>query len=173
MRTFATILLSFAALASAYRISVPNPSDGWTNVGSQPIEWVREPTDNVNFTVVLINTAYTQVLAALVDGNLGRSRVNPPSGGWTDGRGFQVLFVDSERNLTGILAQSERFAITSPTSTSSIASRTRNSGPTSVVNPTFTDIASNPVQTDGAFSFAGPAGLFKLCLAAAVVAFLA
>lgn len=52
-----------------------------------------------------------QVLAALVDGDLGTIIANPPSGGWPVGSGFRVNLVQDPQSLTTILAQSAEFNI--------------------------------------------------------------
>lgn len=60
------------------------------------------------------------MLAALVDGTLGNTTVNPPSGGWpTPGGGYRVNLVQDANDLNTILAQSPEFNITQPTSKSS------------------------------------------------------
>ena len=64
-------------------------------------------------------TGFTpQVLAALVDGTLERTSLNPPSGGWPTGSHFRVNFVQDPNNLNTIYAQSGEFNISSSTSTS-------------------------------------------------------
>ena len=53
-----------------------------------------------------------QVLAALVDGSLGSTTVNPPSAGWpSPGTGYVLNFVSEVTNLNAILAQSPPFEI--------------------------------------------------------------
>lgn len=53
-----------------------------------------------------------QVLAALVEGSLGNTTVNPPSAGWpSPGTGYVVNFVSEVTNLNQILAQSPPFEI--------------------------------------------------------------
>jgi hypothetical protein len=53
-----------------------------------------------------------QVLAALVDGSLGNTTVNPPSAGWpSPGTGYILNFVTEVTNLNAILAQSPPFEI--------------------------------------------------------------
>jgi hypothetical protein len=116
MRTSLAILLSLPFVASAYQVLVPNsdPSGEWNTSGSQPLAWSRVDTDPLNFTVILVNQASNpqvdQVLAALVDGTLLSTIVNPPSEGWPSGNGFQVNLVSSTSNST-ILAQSTKFTI--------------------------------------------------------------
>lgn len=56
------------------------------------------------------------MLAALVDGSLGNTTVNPPSGGWKTGQGFQVNFVQDTEHTNTILAQSGKFDIKAATS---------------------------------------------------------
>jgi hypothetical protein len=45
------------------------------------------------------------------------SRLNPPSGGWPTGDGFQLNFVRDEESLNTIFAQSARFSIKAPNGT--------------------------------------------------------
>lgn len=56
--------------------------------------------------------------------------MNPPSGGWKAGTGFQVNLVKDTDNLNTILAQSEQFTIKSSSSStfSSAASGTVTAG---------------------------------------------
>ena len=49
------IVLSLVASACAYTVTVPNQTQGWTNVGNQTLSWTRVVTDANNFTVVLVN----------------------------------------------------------------------------------------------------------------------
>ncbi|KAH9062288.1 hypothetical protein EDB87DRAFT_335143 [Lactarius vividus] len=116
-------LLSFVALASAYQVTSPGGSAGWTIAGPNVVTWQRVSTDALNFTIVLSNQArtpsYQQVLAALVDGNLGKFTVSPPSTGFPTGTGFQVNLVQDSQNLNTIYAQSQQFAIVQATTTTS------------------------------------------------------
>jgi hypothetical protein len=59
-----------------------------------------------------------QVLAALVDGTLGKSNMNPPSGGWPTGAHFRVNLVKDTNSLSSIYAQSVEFSILPPNATS-------------------------------------------------------
>lgn len=55
---------------------------------------------------------YQQVLVALVNDPTQTSiTVNPPSGGWVAGDGYQVNLVKSPDELTSIYAQSTQFSI--------------------------------------------------------------
>ena len=57
--------------------------------------------------------------------------MNPPSGGWKTGAGYQVNLVKNADNLSGILAQSGDFTIsesTSSTFSSSTGSATSGTG---------------------------------------------
>jgi len=58
-----------------------------------------------------------QILAALVDGTLGKTSLNPPSGGWPTGANFRVNLVQDDSNLSAILAQSPEFTINATAST--------------------------------------------------------
>ena len=58
-----------------------------------------------------------QILAALVDGTLGKTSLNPPSGGWPTGTNFRVNLVQDDRNINAILAQSPEFTINATSST--------------------------------------------------------
>jgi hypothetical protein len=140
----AGIFLSLAASTFAYTVTVPNDSTGWTNSGSQPLAWQRVNTDPLNFTVALVNQGQNppinQILAALVDGTLLNTTVNPTGGGWPTGKGFQVNLLASDSNST-ILAQSNQFTISAGNTTSVISSSQFATGTTSasdggVVNPT-------------------------------------
>jgi len=119
MRTVAAVL-AFAASALAYQVTSPNNSTGWTTSGPNTVTWTMVSTDPSNFTVVLSNQASfppeQQILAALVQGSLGHLTVNPPSGGWKAGTGFQVNFVKDATDLDTILAQSNQFTITASSS---------------------------------------------------------
>ncbi|KAH9173333.1 hypothetical protein EDB89DRAFT_1850369 [Lactarius sanguifluus] len=116
-------LLSFVALASAYRVTSPGGSSGWTIAGPNVVTWERVGTDALNFTIVLSNQAqtpsYQQVLAALVDGTLGKFTVRPPSTGFPTGTGFQVNLVEDSESLSTIYAQSQQFSIVQATTTTS------------------------------------------------------
>jgi hypothetical protein len=57
------------------------------------------------------------MLAALVDGTLLNTTVNPPGEGWPTGKGFQVNLLASDSNST-ILAQSNQFTISAGNTTS-------------------------------------------------------
>ncbi|OCH92162.1 hypothetical protein OBBRIDRAFT_470023 [Obba rivulosa] len=115
--------LVFVASAFAYSISSPNQSAGWTITGPNTVVWSMVSTDPQNFTIVLSNQVVSpptqQILAALVDGSLGQMTVNPPSGGWQTGTGFRVNLVKDANDLDSILAQSDQFAITVASSSSS------------------------------------------------------
>ncbi|KAJ3829267.1 GPI-anchored small secreted protein [Lentinula raphanica] len=123
MRSAAALTLAFAASAYAYSVTFPTETEGWTNSGAQTVD-----TDPLNFTAVLVNNdasilADPQILAAQVDGTLGNTTLNPPSGGWPspDG-GFRVNLVQNTTELNTILAQSPTFNITAANTTSSSAS---------------------------------------------------
>jgi hypothetical protein len=54
---------------------------------------------------------FDQVLAALVDGNLGNTTLNPPSAGWpAPGPNYRLNIIDSTTNET-VLASSPAFDI--------------------------------------------------------------
>jgi hypothetical protein len=123
MRT-AAILLSLTASAFAYQVTFPTKTQGWTNSGAQKLTWDRVNTDALNFSVILVNQDKSilsgpESLAALVDGTMGSTNVNPPSGGWPLGDGFQVNLVKSEMEQSTIYAQSNQFNITTGTGSSS------------------------------------------------------
>ncbi|KAF9006552.1 hypothetical protein BDQ17DRAFT_1540354, partial [Cyathus striatus] len=109
-----------AASAFAYQITTPSETVGWTNQGAQSVAWSRVNTDATNFTILLTNEdrsvlpTNNQVLAALVDGTLSKTTVNPPSGGWPVGSSFRINFVQDEQNPNTIYAQSSEFNITAP-----------------------------------------------------------
>ena len=63
-----------------------------------------------------------QVLDALVDGTLGQIICNPPSGGWPVGDGFRVDLAQDVDDLDTLLAQSDEFSITMPSSSSGSSS---------------------------------------------------
>jgi len=138
----ALLVLSFVASALAYTVTVPNETQGWTNSGAQTLSWTRVDTDAANFTAVLTNQDRSvmpnnnQVLAALVDGTKGTLSVNPPSGGWIVGHGFQVNLVKDQDSLSTIFAQSGQFNITA--SSSSASSTTSTSGVTTTRAATVT-----------------------------------
>ena len=65
-----------------------------------------------------------QVLAALVNGDLGSVAVLPPSAGWpSPGRNYRLNIVDSATNLSSILAQSPSFAIEAANETTITSTR--------------------------------------------------
>ncbi|KIM46359.1 hypothetical protein M413DRAFT_64832 [Hebeloma cylindrosporum] len=115
------LVLALISSAFAYTVLTPNGSQGWTNQGGQPLTWQRVDTDRLNFTVLLTNQKVTgfepQILAALVDGSLGNTSLNAPSGGWPTGTNFRVNLVQDDRNLNTILAQSPEFSILPSSST--------------------------------------------------------
>jgi hypothetical protein len=168
MHAFTAVIVSFAAAAAAYRVTTPNGVQGWTTSGAQPLAWDRVSTDPLNFTAVLVNEGitptYSQILAALVDGNLGQTALNPPSNGWPVGGGFQVNLVQDEQSLNTILAQSPTFNITPPTSsTSGSYSPAAATYTYAAPQPTSTDISSDPVPENSAQHAMGfPAGMLSL-----------
>ncbi|RDX53673.1 hypothetical protein OH76DRAFT_1374745 [Lentinus brumalis] len=114
MRSIAA-LLAFAASALAFQVTQPTNGTGWTITGPNTVAWDAVDTDPANFTIVLVNQSgyppTSQVLNALVPKSLGKITVNPPSGGWKAGTGFQVNLVKDAENTNTILAQSEQFTI--------------------------------------------------------------
>jgi len=153
-------LLAFASCALAYQVLTPNKSQGWTNSGAQTATWQKVNTDKQNFTVVLDNQNITgfspQVLAALVDGDSGKTSLNPANGGWPTGSGFRLNFVQDEDSLSTIYAQSEQFDIKESTSTSSKSSSTPTkasnsaTAATSSDNSTPTDVQNVPPNSGSA-----------------------
>ena len=141
MRSIAA-LLAFAASALAFQVTQPTNATGWSTAGSNVVAWTSVSTDAANFTIVLVNQVRppavrhpqapisqkdrqnvfpptTQILAALVDSSLGNTTVNPPSGGWKSGAGFQVNLVKDDTDLNTILAQSPQFTIAAASTTQS------------------------------------------------------
>jgi len=119
-------LLSLAASVFAYQVTSPRKDDVWTSIGPNTFTWSSVSTDRQNFTLVLKNQdqSVRQVLAALVDRDLGTLSVNAPATGFPIGTDFQVNMVQDEMNLDAILAQSEIFTIKeSPMSSSTRASQ--------------------------------------------------
>lgn len=68
-----------------------------------------------------------QVLDALVDGTQGTIICNPPSGGWPMGDGFRVNLAQDAQHLDSLLAQSNEFSITAPSSSSGATTSTSSS----------------------------------------------
>jgi hypothetical protein len=137
------VILTLVSSALAYQVLIPSASQGWTNQGGQPLSWQRVETDKRNFTVVLDNQNITsfspQILAALVDGTLGKTSLNPPSGGWPTGSHFRLNFVQDPNNLNTIYAQSSEFTISPSSSTlttSTIATATSTDASTDGTTPT-------------------------------------
>ncbi|KAK2466096.1 hypothetical protein APHAL10511_001738 [Amanita phalloides] len=128
MRAVLACVLAFTSSTLAYSVSSPNDSKGWTNVGPQYLEWSRVNTDPANFTVVLTNTDTSvmphggQVLAALVDGSMGNTTLNPPNLGWPLGSGFRINLAKDAHDLDTLLAQSGQFSIKPPVVSSSSGS---------------------------------------------------
>ncbi|KAH9927172.1 uncharacterized protein BXZ73DRAFT_102760 [Epithele typhae] len=182
----AVALLAFAASAFAYQVSQPSNSSGWSTAGSNVVAWDMVSTDAANFTVLLVNQEVnpptSQVLAALVDGSLGKTTVNPPSGGWKAGTGFQVNLVKDTNSLTSIYAQSGVFTIAAASTTQSLASTassgtvltvsgttTKSSG--SDLNPSASQTSTSPTKSNGASKTGAQAGLFAgLALLGAMLA---
>jgi len=152
MRAVATIL-SLVSSALAYQVLIPNASQGWTNQGGQPLSWQRVETDKLNFTVVLDNQSISgfspQVLAALVDGTLGKTTLNPQNGGWPTGSRFRINLVQDSNNLNAIYAQSSEFTISpsSSTMTTSTIAATATSADTPTDSGTPTDSQVVPTGT--------------------------
>ncbi|KAI0248834.1 Ser-Thr-rich glycosyl-phosphatidyl-inositol-anchored membrane family-domain-containing protein [Lactifluus subvellereus] len=169
-------LLSFVATACAYTVLTPGNAAGWTTAGTNTVTWQRVDSDAATFTLVLVNQdkkvlPATQVLAATVDGTKGTLNVNPPSGGFPAGAGFQINFVKDAQNLDAILAQSQQFAIaqssttaaassTAATATDSTAQTTNSTGG---LSPTSTSASKNGA---GRTTAAGSTGLIFAALAA-------
>jgi len=165
MRVSAPILfLTFAASAFAYRVTSPGPSVGWTTSGTQTLTWERVDTDALNFTAVLVDKLNSppQILAALVDGTLLKTAVNPPSGGWPSGDGYRVNLVKDQTSLTSILAQSGPFNINASTVTGTPTSKfaTGTSTTSDAFNPTADSSApaTNAASTFGIQSSIGFVG---------------
>jgi len=159
----AAALLSLAASAFAYQVTFPTSSEGWTNSGAQTLSWTRVDTDPTNFTVVLKNSdpsvlADEQVLAAQVDGTLGNTTLNPPSGGWpSPAGGYQVNLVQNTTELNTILAQSNDFNITESTSSSSSTGSASSGSSTGTPSATTTDSATGPdTSSSGTDSTSSP-----------------
>jgi hypothetical protein len=169
MHAIALVVLSLLANIFAYQVTFPNQSQDWTNVGNQTLRWNKVDTDPSNFTVVLNNqnTAafpngqYTQVLAALVPGDLGSVSVQPPSGGWVVATGYTVNLVKDPADLSSILAQSQQFAIVASNSTTTATGVTTAppAGTTLVASPTTNDLnPTSSVYTGSSPNGALPAG---------------
>ncbi|TFK28897.1 hypothetical protein FA15DRAFT_664996 [Coprinopsis marcescibilis] len=161
MRFFPVALLAFASSALGYTILFPNEAEGWTDQGPQVLTWHREADDRLNFTVVLSNPGLMgedQILAALVDGTLLNTTMNPPDSGSTTGwpspgSGYIVRLVAETTNVTGVLAQSTAFEIEEANITTSTRTPTRR--PTSTpINTEQPDAAAtdDTLPTSGALS---------------------
>ncbi|KAF8742451.1 hypothetical protein AX14_004319 [Amanita brunnescens Koide BX004] len=161
MRVFLACVLALTSSAMGYQVTVPNTSENWTNVGGQPLSWQRVDTDPQNFTVVLtnVNNQNQQVLAALVDGTLGNTTCNPPSGGWPLGNGFRVDFVKDASDLNTILAQSSQFSIVIPSANSSSTPSVPVITPSVTVSPaTVPAVAATTAGGSSSTSTLAPAG---------------
>ncbi|KAJ2931708.1 hypothetical protein H1R20_g5529, partial [Candolleomyces eurysporus] len=165
---FAAVVLACASTVLGYTLLSPNESEGWTNQGPQRMTWTRVATDRENFTVVLTNpnTALMpapQVLAALVDGSLGNTTLNPPSAGWpSPGTGYVLRMVAEATNINSILAQSPSFEIELSTV---IPSSTRTQGGSSQTGtlPNGAQPTDDTVNNNsGAMSMAAPVALAAL-----------
>ncbi|KIK67932.1 hypothetical protein GYMLUDRAFT_68943 [Collybiopsis luxurians FD-317 M1] len=158
MRSAAALCLAFAASACAYTVISPNSAQGWVNSGAQPLTWQRVDTDPLNFTAVLVNvndSSESQVLAAQVDGTLGNTTLNPPSGGWpSPGGGYRVNLVVNTTQLNSILAQSPIFNITESNTTSSSTSSTPAATAGTATVPT-TPVTGSSTDTAGVTDFTG------------------
>jgi len=147
--TAAFTIFAFSASAIAYEVIVPSPSQGWTNNGAQTVSWQLVPTDPSNFTIVLTNTnrevmpQNDLVLDALVVGSLLTTKVNPPSAGWPTGGTFRVNLVKDTEDLNTILAQSDEFNITEPTTATSSSGSTTGSS----ISPSASSISTTTVST--------------------------
>ncbi|KAI0722249.1 hypothetical protein C8T65DRAFT_628736 [Cerioporus squamosus] len=186
MRSIAA-LLALAASALAYQVTEPTNATGWTITGPNVVAWNKVSTDAANFTILLVNQNVnpptSQQLAALVDGSLGKTTVNPPSGGWKTGSGFQVNLVQDAEHPDTILAQSGQFSITqasaslsstvtgtsasagtgtltvTPSGTSAAGSTAGST--TDALNPTSSDTSTTPTGSNAASASMGKqAGLF-------------
>ncbi|KAF5359034.1 hypothetical protein D9758_004771 [Tetrapyrgos nigripes] len=155
MRSFVTLCLALAASTAAYQVIVPNPTQGWTNQGEQPVSWDMVSTDASNFTILLTNTDRSvmpidnQVLAAQVDGSLKSTNVRPPANGWLVGGSYRVNLVKSETEQSTIYAQSDEFDIKESTSSSASGSATTPTGSrtTMVASNTAANTAANTAST--------------------------
>ncbi|KAI9001353.1 hypothetical protein BD414DRAFT_474403 [Trametes punicea] len=183
----AAVLLALASSAFAFIVTEPTNSTGWTTSGPNVVAWTSVSTDPANFTIVLDNQSVfpetTQVLAALVNSNLGNVTVNPPSGGWKAGSGFRVNLVQDAEHLSSILAQSDFFTIkasssstfssntgsssaSAATGTLTVPASSATSGSagstdsTSALNPTTSDTSTTPITNGASTSMGMQAGLF-------------
>jgi hypothetical protein len=149
MLTVVPFVLAFVASALAYMVTFPNSQEGWTNTGSQTVNWTMVDTDQVSFEIVLTNQQLSgfqsETLIALADGSSSFATVNAPSGGWQPAGDYRVDFVNSTDG--SILAQSGDFNITS----SSTSSATGTSGATTGTGGTTIVIstASTPSTATG------------------------
>ncbi|KAI0265049.1 hypothetical protein BC834DRAFT_191944 [Gloeopeniophorella convolvens] len=184
-------ILSFVASACAYQVITPGGASGWTLAGPNQVTWQRVDTDPLNFTILLVNQNNgvmpngPQVLAALVDGTQNSFTVSPPSTGFQVGDGFQVNLVKDSQSLNSILAQSTKFSIKVPTSSSSSSSAltapspiitpTNQPAPTTDgsgsndLNPTDSVTNTTPTNDAGRLSAAGSVALMLAAFAAIVV----
>ncbi|KAF9076861.1 hypothetical protein BDP27DRAFT_1312712 [Rhodocollybia butyracea] len=184
MRSTLALCLAYVASGYAYSVSSPNAAQGWTNSGPQLLVWTRVDTDPLNFTAVLVNDGSTispQILAAQVDGTLGNTTLNPPSGGWPAVGGAYRVNLIANTTDSQILAQSNEFNITQANTTSSSSSSTGNATPapgTTVMGNSAagtnagsaTDTATTGFATmgsNGAVAVSAQAGLFGVALVAA------
>jgi len=120
-------LISFVACACAYQVTSPGGATGWTTVGPNTVSWQRVNSDALNFTLLLVNTndsSVQQILAALVDGTTGTFTVRSPNPALPVGNNFRVNLVKDSQSLTTIYAQSQEFAITQSSTTTSPSSTT-------------------------------------------------
>ncbi|KAL9712939.1 hypothetical protein Ac2012v2_004180 [Leucoagaricus gongylophorus] len=152
-------LLTLVASASAYLVTVPNGSRGWTSVGAQPVSWDRVETDPSNFTIVLTNQnralfPQDQILVAQQDGvSTDTVSCNPPSAGWVLGTSFRINLVKSSEDQSTIYAQSNEFEIKLPNGvTTSSGSLSIRPGPTSSVPTVLPSPATSSSPSTTAFS---------------------
>ncbi|KAH9960423.1 hypothetical protein BC827DRAFT_1084441, partial [Russula dissimulans] len=115
-------LISFVVSATAYKITSPSATEGWTSKGPDSVTYSWIDTDPDNCLAILVNlkdvvNTLNNITISKTAGETTTS-VTIPSNGFQTGGGFQVNFVKDANDLSTILAQSGTFNITASDSTS-------------------------------------------------------
>ncbi|GKZ21930.1 hypothetical protein AbraIFM66951_007301 [Aspergillus brasiliensis] len=157
--SYAVSLLPLAAFVGALEVTSPKKGEDVDLSGSFTVTWDSVSTDPSTFDLYLVNNAvYPSVekkVASNVDTSKGSYTVSGLSG-VTDGNGYQINFLSTSTQNSGILAQSQQFTVeggsSSSTTTASAslttsASTSTSSGSTSTGTETSSSSSSSTGST--------------------------
>ncbi|OJJ69628.1 hypothetical protein ASPBRDRAFT_45988 [Aspergillus brasiliensis CBS 101740] len=123
--SYAVSLLPLAAFVGALEVTSPKKGEDVDLSSSFTVTWDSVSTDPSTFDLYLVNNAvYPSVekkVASNVDTSKGSYTVSGLSG-VTDGNGYQINFLSTSTQNSGILAQSQQFTVEGGSSSTTTAS---------------------------------------------------